>query len=75
MGALNRTQALCPFCTSEQDVPWDGSFRPRYHICRKCWRRFVYEPTRQGIETFDPRRVKNCSNPDYRDMELGEDDF
>ncbi len=60
----------CPHCASEIHVVFDGSFAPKYKICDVCWKRFVFEKTRDGITTYKAGEIRGYSDPEYRETEL-----
>lgn len=64
----------CPHCRSDVDVLFDGTYKPRFKICNACWKRFVYEKTRDGMAVIKASEAENCSNPEYRESELGAGD-
>lgn len=64
----------CPHCSSSNEVAFDGTFKPKFKICNACWKRFVYEKTRDGMEVHKASEAENCSNPEYRETEMSAGD-
>jgi len=64
----------CPHCDCAMNVEFDGTYAPKYKICNACWKRFVYENTRDGVKCFAADATDACSDPDYRSTELSAGD-
>ncbi|BCS87778.1 hypothetical protein [Pseudodesulfovibrio sediminis] len=62
----------CPYCSGEQTVSTHSNFAPFYVNCPECARRFIAEPTQLGITIFRDGEAPCCSDPDCRDIEMGD---
>jgi DNA-directed RNA polymerase subunit RPC12/RpoP len=69
--AMKTLTLSCPYCESPKEVPWDGTYKPRYWTCEACGRRFIYEPLREGVSCIRQEDATTSSDPELREIEMG----
>ncbi len=62
----------CPYCHSVQIAEHPGDFVPIYVRCTECDNRFIVEPGRDGVKTYTQENVPCCSDPECRELEMGD---
>ena len=60
----------CPYCGQHVAIAHDGYYTPKYHSCRKCAERFIYEPLKTRVATYRRGEADCYTDPELRAIEV-----
>ncbi|MFZ7125353.1 MAG: hypothetical protein ACOWWM_04265 [Desulfobacterales bacterium] len=60
----------CPYCEFEEQIEWDGAYKPRYRACSGCGKRYIYEPLKDSVECVKLEDARYSKTPEYWATEM-----
>ena len=59
----------CPYCGQVTSIASDGFYTPKYHYCRTCAEKFIYEPLKNSVATYRLGEADSYTDPELREIE------
>ena len=64
----------CPYCKQATSIEMPENYAPVYRYCASCNAKFIVERLAIGLQILKPEEAPCDSDPDCRDIEMGDSD-